>query len=350
MRYITVFIFLIMSHLSAQELKIHTLTLASSWGEQIPFLGTAPHRVASLADTMSNGRLKIKVDFPQKHKAPLGIMDMVKEGLYDIGYTTSVYYKGKDYKLVFFMTIPFGMTTTEQYAWYYYGGGKSLSEKVYAPYGMVAYPGGSVGISMGGWFKKEIRSLADLKGLKIRISGQGGDVMARLGVNAMSTPPGELYMSMETGLLDAVEWIAPAFDMAMGFHKIAPYYYTGWSKPSGEGQYLINKKKLDTLPEDLKLILESAIKITARELLDESNHANAQTWKKIKNEYPSIKVNHFPKDVMNALKVAAHAVEEEQALKDPLYKEILESQRAYITTIRPWTMIGEFDYLKEIAH
>lgn len=348
MRFVLFILFLSSSFVFAEP-KTYTLTLASSWGEQIPILGSAPYKVAKLADEMSAGRLKIKIDLPQKHKAPLGIMDMVKEGLYDIGYTTPVYYKGKDYKLVFFMTIPFGMTTTEQYAWYYYGGGKALSEKVYAPHGLISYPGGSVGMSMGGWFKKEIKALDDLKGLKIRISGQGGDVMARLGVNAMSTPPGELYMAMETGVLDAVEWIAPSFDMAMGFHKVAPYYYTGWSKPSGEGQYLIHKKKFDTLPEDLKRILESAIKITARELLDESNDANAKTWAKMQLEYPHIKINHFPKDVINALKYAAKEVEEEQASKDVLYKEILESQRSYITKIRPWSMMGEVDYMKEIA-
>jgi len=331
------------------DTKVYTLTLASSWGEQIPILGSAPFKVAKLADEMSAGRLKIKIDLPQKHKAPLGIMDMVKEGLYDIGYTTPVYYKGKDYKLVFFMTVPFGMTTNEQYAWYYHGGGKELSQKVYAPHGLLSYPGGSVGMSMGGWFKKEIKSLEDLKGLKIRISGQGGDVIARLGVNAMSTPPGELYIAMETGVLDAVEWIAPVFDMAMGFHKVAPYYYTGWSKPSGEGQYLINKKKLESLPEDLKAILESAIKITARELLDESNDANAKLWAQMQKEYPHIKINHFPKEIMTALKSSAQEVEEEQARKDPLYREILESQRSYIAKIRPWSIIGEFDYLKGVS-
>ena len=343
------FFLFILSNLLNADTKVYTLTLASSWGEQIPMLGSAPYKVAKRAEEMSNGRLKIKVDLPQKHKAPLGIMDMVKEGLYDIGYTTPVYYKGKDYKLVFFMTVPFGMTTTEQYAWYYYGGGRELSQKVYAPHGLLSYPGGSVGMSMGGWFKKEIKSLEDLKGIKIRISGQGGDVMARLGVNALSTPPGELYMAMETGVLDAVEWIAPAFDMAMGFHKVAPYYYTGWSKPSGEGQYLINQKKFDTLPEDLKRILENAIALTARELLDESNDANAKMWAKIQHDYPHIKVNQFPKEVLQALKNAAKEVEEEQAAKDPLYREILDSQRAYIKQIRPWTMMGEVDYLKEIT-
>ena len=342
------FIF-IFSNLLNADTKVYTLNLASSWGEQIPMLGSAPYKVAKRAEEMSNGRLKIKIDLPQKHKAPLDIMDMVKEGLYDIGYTTPVYYKGKDYKLVFFMTVPFGMTTTEQYAWYYYGGGRELSQKVYAPHGLISYPGGSVGISMGGWFKKEIKTIDDLKGIKIRISGQGGDVMSRLGVNALSTPPGELYMAMETGVLDAVEWIAPAFDMAMGFHKVAPYYYTGWSKPSGEGQYLINQKKFDTLPEDLKRILENAIALTARELLDESNDANAKMWAKIQHDYPQIKVNQFPKEVLQALKNAAREVEEEQALKDPLYREILDSQRAYIKQIRPWTMMGEVDYLKEIT-
>ena len=205
-------------------------------------------------------------------------------------------------------------------------------------------------MQMGGWFRKEINSLEDIKGLKIRIPGFAGEIFAKLGCAVTNIAPGELYTALSRGTIDALEWVGPGMDISMGFHKIAPYYYTGWSKPSGEGQYLINQKKLETLPNDLRAILENAIKVTARELLDESNDANAKTWAKMQRDFSHIKINHFPHDVMQALKRSAQMVEEEQAQKDPLYREILESQRAYIAKIRPWSVMGEFDYLKAISH
>ena len=340
--------FLTLVGLLSANTKVYTLTLASSWGEQIPMLGSAPYKVAKRAEEMSNGRLKIKVDLPQKHKAPLGIMDMVKEGLYDIGYTTPVYYKGKDYKLVFFTTVPFGMLISEQYAWYNFGGGKELAAKVYGEHGLTSYPMGTTGMQMGGWFKKEIKSLEDLKGLKFRIPGQGGEVMAKLGVNAMSTPPGELYTALERNTIDAVEWISPVFDFAMGFHKLANYYYTGWQEPASEIQLLANNKKINALPADLKAILEAAVSTIGSKLMEQATHANAEAWANISKEYPNVKVQQFPSDVMAALKKAAREIEDEQAAKDPVFKEILESQRAYLAKVRPWTLMGEYGYLKQL--
>lgn len=333
---------------SAIPEKTYTLTLATTWAEQVPFLGPAPLTLAQTVDKMSNGRLKIKVDSPNKHKAPFGVMDMVKEGQYDLAYTASYYYKGKDYKLVFFTTVPFGMLLSEQYAWYNYGGGKELAAKVYGEHGLISYPMGSTGMQMGGWFKKEIKSLDDLKGLKFRIPGQGGEVMAKLGVNAVNTPPGELYTSLERNTIDAVEWISPVFDFAMGFHKLANYYYTGWQEPASEIQLLANKKKIDALPADLRAILESAIKSVGSQLMDQATHANAEAWANIAKEYPNVKVQQFPADVMAALKKAAREIEDEQAAKDPIFKEILESQRAYLAKVRPWTLMGEYGYLKQL--
>jgi len=329
--------------------KVYTLTLASTWNEQVPFLGTAPTTLAHTVETMSNGRLKIKVDFPNKHKSPFGVMDMVKEGQYDLAYTASYYYKGKDYKLVFFTTVPFGMLISEQYAWYNQGGGKELAAKVYGTHGLISYPMGSTGMQMGGWFKKEIKSLDDLKGLKFRIPGQGGEVMARLGVNAMSTPPGELYTALERNTIDAVEWISPVFDFAMGFHKLANYYYTGWQEPASEIQLLANQKKIEKLPADLRAILEVAIRAVGSQLMDQATNANAEAWANIAKEYPDVQVKQFPPDVMEALKKAAHDIEEEQATKDPVFKEILDSQRAYIAKVRPWTLMGDYAYLKQLG-
>ena len=333
---------------NAADDKVYTLTLATTWAEQVPFLGSAPATLAQTVDQMSNGRLKIKVDSPNKHKAPFGVMDMVKTGQYDLAYTASYYYKGKDYKLVFFTTVPFGMLVSEQYAWYNHGGGKELAAKVYGEHGLTSYPMGTTGIQMGGWFKKEIKSLEDLKGLKFRIPGQGGEVMAKLGVNAMSTPPGELYTALERGTIDAVEWISPVFDFAMGFHKLANYYYTGWQEPASEIQLLANKKKIDTLPADLKAILEVAINHVGTQLMTQATHANANAWENIAKDFPNVKVQQFPADVMAALKKSARDIEEEQAAKDPIFKEILESQRAYLAKVRPWTLIGEYGYLKQL--
>jgi len=352
MRFVLAIFAFMLSFVSAQagnDNKVYTLTLASTWGEQVPFLGTAPTTLAHTVEQMSNGRLKIKVDFPNKHKSPFGVMDMVKADQYDLAYTASYYYKGKDYKLVFFTTVPFGMLISEQYAWYNYGGGKELADKVYGQHGLISYPMGTTGMQMGGWFKKEIKSLADLKGLKFRIPGQGGEVMARLGVNAMSTPPGELYTALERNTIDAVEWISPVFDFAMGFHKLANYYYTGWQEPASEIQLLANKKKIEKLPADLRAILEVAIKAVGTQLMDQATNANAEAWANISKEYPNVQVKQFPPDVMAALKKAARDIEDEQAAKDPVFKEILDSQRAYIAKVRPWTLMGDYGYLKQLG-
>ena len=157
--------------------------------------------------------------------------------------------------------------------------------------------------------------------------------MAKLGVNAMSTPPGELYTALERNTIDAVEWISPVFDFSMGFHKLANYYYTGWQEPASEIQMLANKKKIESLPADLRAILEVAMRAVGSQLIEQSTHANAEAWANIAKDYPNVKVQQFPADVMAALKKAAREIEDEQAAKDPVFKEILDSQRAYIAKV-----------------
>lgn len=190
-------------------------------GANTPILGDAPKNMAKLAAEMSNGRIQIRIDSANKHKAPLGVFDMVKSGQYDLGHSSSYYWKGKVPNTLFFSSMPFGMIATEQYAWFYYGGGMPLMEKVYAPHNLLSFPGGNSDIQMGGWFKKEINSVDDLQGLKMRIPGFAGEVLAKLGAKPTNIAPGELYTSLERGTIDALEWVGPAFDLRMGFHKIA---------------------------------------------------------------------------------------------------------------------------------
>jgi TRAP-type mannitol/chloroaromatic compound transport system substrate-binding protein len=335
---------------NANDNRVYRLKLATSWGVTVPVLGEAPAKLKELVEQMSNGRLQLRVDDPAKHKAGLAVMDLAKTGQYDIGYTASYYYKGKDFKLIFFTTVPFGLLPTEQHAWFEYGGGKELAKKVYDEHGLIHVQGGSTGMQMGGWFKKEINSLEDLQGLKVRIPGMGGEVMSKLGVLAVTVPLGELYTSLEMGNIDAVEWISPVFDMNMGFQKIAKNYYTGWQEPASETQFLINKKSYAKLPKDLQVILEMAMHKVASEILDKAMYQNALAWDKIATEFPDVKVKSFPPEVLKALEKANAEILEEQAAKDPMFKEILESQKAFLSKARAWTKMGDYAYINNTSN
>ena len=325
--------------------KVYRLKLAETWGPNTPILGDATKNMAQLAEEMSNGRLQIRIDSANKHKAPLGIFDMVKSGQYDLGHSSSYYWKGKVPNTLYFSSMPFGMISTEQYAWFYRGGGMELMEKVYAPHNLLSFPGGNSDIQMGGWFKKEINTVDDLKGLKIRIPGFAGEVMAKVGAKPTNIAPGELYTSLERGTIDALEWVGPAFDLRMGFQKIAPYYYTAWHEPGSETQFLVNKKTWDKLPADLQTILETAFRVAAFDMYTQALDANANSWATMSSEYPDIKVRDFPPEVLSAMQTATQELLEELAQKDELASEIIESQKQYLTKVRAWTDISSKAYL-----
>lgn len=308
-------------------------------------LHTAAKRFASNVEKMSGGRIQITVDSPGKHKAPFGIFDLVRSGAYEMGHTASYYYKGKDSAATFFTTVPFGMTPTEMNAWYYYGGGLELLNKVYARHNIVAFPAGNTHIQMGGWFKREIKSLHDLKGLKMRIPGHAGEVVEKSGMKPVSIPPGELYTALERGTIDAVEWVGPANDERMGFQKIAPYYYTGWHEPGAELHLFVNKEKFDNLPEDLKTIIAISAKEASFDMLSESFYRNARTWEKMRKER-NIDIRTFPEDVLNAFKKSNEELLQQVAAKSPLAREIIESQREFLAVAKEWSNITDKDYLE----
>jgi TRAP-type mannitol/chloroaromatic compound transport system substrate-binding protein len=199
---------------------------------------------------------------------------------------------------------------------------------------------------MGGWFQKEINSVDDLKGLKMRIPGIAGEVFAKLGVNVTNIAPGELYTSLDRGTIDALEWVGPAMDIKMGFHKIAPYYYTGWHEPATELQFLINKKAYDKLPKEYQTMLVTAMKAVTADMFIDNFAGSVDAWEQMKTEFPNIKVMTFPKEVMQQMKNASDGLMEEYAAQDPSFKEVLESQQAYTKKARAWTDISEFNYIK----
>jgi TRAP-type mannitol/chloroaromatic compound transport system substrate-binding protein len=333
---------------SARTLEHFTLKLAETWGPNYPIFGEATKRLSAMVDRMSAGRLKITIDSSNKHKAPFGILDMVKAGQYDIGHSASYYWKGKDPNTLYFTSMPFSMTAPEQLAWFYHGGGMELMEKVYRRHGVLSFPGGNTGSQMAGWFRKEIRSLDDLQGLKIRIPGFAGEVLARLGAKPTNIPPGELYTALERNTIDAVEWVGPSLDLRMGFHKIAPYYYTGWHEPGTELQFLVNRGSWDRLPPDLQEVLRVAMRATAYDMYIHAYHESARNWAEMTAQYPDIRVMTFPGPVLDAMRHANEQLLAEHAKADPLAKEIIDSQADYLATAREWTAISDLAYLNSL--
>lgn len=327
--------------------KVYKWKLATTWGPTLsPFID-APTNMAKMVEEMSNGRLQIRVDASNKHKSAFGILDMVKGGQYEMGHSASYYWKGKDINTLPFTTMPFGMTAPEQYAWFYYGGGMELMKKAYAPHHVLSFPGGNTGNQMGGWFRKEIKTVDDLKGLKMRIPGFAGEVMAKLGLTVTNIAPGELYTSLERGTIDALEWVGPGMDIKMGFHKIAPYYYTGWHEPATELQYLVNERAFKKLPADLQEILVTAMRVSAYDMYIQNYDMSATAWEEMKKDFPNIKVKTFPKEVMDAMKKANSELRAEIVKGHPLLKEVFDSQDAYQKKARKWTEMSDYLYLKD---
>jgi TRAP-type mannitol/chloroaromatic compound transport system substrate-binding protein len=322
--------------------------LAMTWSSTLTPFATAPFNLAKMVEEMSGGNFVIRVEGSEKHKAALGILDMTKGGQYEMGHSASYYWKGKDISTVFFCTVPFGMNVDEQNAWFYHGGGMELMQEIYDKFGVLSFPGGNTGVQMGGWFQKEINSLEDLKGLKMRIPGLAGEVFAKLGVNVTNIPSGELYTSLDRGTIDALEWVGPAMDIKMGFHKIAPYYYTGWHEPATELQFLINKKAFEELPPEYQTMLVTAMKAVTADLYTDNFAGSVEAWSQMKKDYPNIVVKTFPPEVLAAMKQAADELYDAYAAEDPFFKKVWESQKEYMEKARTWTQISEYNYINTV--
>ncbi len=348
-KWITLFLAAIFAATPAMAEKTIKWKLAMTWPSTLTPLASPPAKLAQMVSDMTDGNFIIKVDGKEKHKAALGILDMVKGGQYEMGHSASYYWKGKNITTTIFTTVPFGMTAAEQAAWLYYGGGMELMQELYDTFDVYAFPGGNTGVQMGGWFRKEITSLDDLNGLKMRIPGLAGEVFARLGVNVTNIPAGELYTSLDRGTIDALEWVGPGMDIRMGFHKIAPYYYTGWHEPASDMQFLINKRQFDRLPKSYQAALKVAIKAVSADMYAENYADSATAWAKMKEEYPDIKVKSFPPEVLAKMKEETDNVLNAYAEQDPFFKKVLTSQRQFMDKARAWTTISEFYYLQTSA-
>jgi TRAP-type mannitol/chloroaromatic compound transport system substrate-binding protein len=232
------------------------------------------------------------------------------------------------------------MNARQMNAWVYYGGGQKLLDDFYANYNVVSFPGGNTGTQMGGWYRKEIKSLEDVKGLKIRIAGLGGNVFAALGAVPQQIAGGDIYPALEKGTIDAAEWVGPYDDEKLGFYKVAKnYYYPGWWEPGPILHFMVNKKEWDKLPKEYQEAFQAAAYEANVTMTAEYDHKNPIALSKLLQN--GVKLQAFPKDVMEAAYKAAQDLYAEEAAKNPAFKKIYVEWEKYRKTQNAWFSIAE---------
>jgi TRAP-type mannitol/chloroaromatic compound transport system substrate-binding protein len=319
--------------------------MVTTWPKNFPGLGTGANHLAELINEMSAGRIDVKVYGAKELVGALEIFDAVSQGTAEMGHGASYYWKGKSRAAQFFAAVPFGLTAQEMNGWLYHGGGMELWEETYAPFGLVPGAAGNTGVQMGGWFNKEINSVADLEGLKMRMPGLGGEVLRRAGGTPVLLPGGEIFPALQSGAIDATEWVGPYNDMAFGLHKAAKYYYyPGWHEPGTTLECFVNKAALEALPKDLQMIVRSAIKIANQDMLADFTAKNNKALEQLVTQH-GVELRKFPDEVLQKLRLLSDAVVREEADKDPMTKKVYESFVQFRDQATKWHAVSEQAYL-----
>jgi TRAP-type mannitol/chloroaromatic compound transport system substrate-binding protein len=325
---------------SSDSLETFEWKMVTTWPRDFPGLGTGANYLAQIIEEMSGGRLKVKVYGGGELVPPFEVFDAVQRGTAEMGHGGAYYWKGKIPATAFFSGVPFAMTANELNGWYYYGGGMEIYHEVYAPFGIIPFPIGNSGTQMGGWFNKEINSVEDLKGLKMRIPGFGGEVLRRIGGTPVNIPGAELFTALQNGTIDATEWVGPMNDLAFGLFRAAShYYYPGWHEPGTALEATINAEAFAALPTDLQSIVVVACKAANMDMFANFEARNGQALKILVEEH-DVDLRPFPDDVLAELKRVSLEVIEEQAAADEMSGRVWASMKAYMEQVRPWTEIG----------
>jgi len=318
--------------------------MITTWPKNFPGLGFAAENFSRAVEEMSNGRLTVHVYGAGEIVPALEVFDAVSQGVVDAGHGASYYWKGKVPASVFFTSVPFGLNAQEMNGWLHYGGGLELWQEAYAPYNLVPMAGGSTGVQMAGWFNREINSIEDLKGLKMRIPGLAGEVFAAAGGTAVTIPGGELYTSMQTGVIDALEWVGPYNDKSLGFHEVAKYYYyPGWHEPGSILEFIVNKDSLEALPTDLQAIVKYASRAISQDMLDEYTARNNAALESLIEE--GVQLRRLPDDVLLALWQGSQVVMQKLVASDPMAAKVYESYRKFYKGARNYHHISEQAYI-----
>jgi TRAP-type mannitol/chloroaromatic compound transport system substrate-binding protein len=295
---------------------------------------------------MSGGRIEVKVFGAGELVPAFEIFDAVSRGTAEMGHGSAYYWKGKSEAAQFFSTVPFGLTAQEMNGWIYYGGGMELWTELYAKFGLIPAPAGNTGVQMGGWFNKEINSVEDLKGLKMRIPGLGGEVLARAGGTPVNLPGGELFTALQNGTIDATEWVGPYNDLAFGLYKAAKYYYyPGWHEPGTILEAMVNKQAFDTLPADLQSIVRNACKVVNQDMLAEYTARNPVALQTLVTKH-NVELRRFPDDVVLKLRALSDEVVADIAQKDEFSSKVYSSYKKFLSQSKEWSDLAELTYLQ----
>jgi len=320
--------------------------MVTAWPKNFPGLGTGAEFLANTITQMSGGRLTVKVYGSGELVPAFEVFDAVSSGTAQMGHSAAYYWKGKVPEAQYFGAVPFGMNADEMNAWLYHGGGLELWHKTYQPHGLIPFPAGQSGVQMGGWFNKEINSKDDIKGLVMRMPGLGGEVLSRAGGTPQSIPGAELFTALQTGTIDATEWVGPYNDLAFGLYQAAQYYYyPGWHEPTACIEAMINEAAYQSLPEDLQQVVQYAAMAANQNMLSEYIANNQRALETLKNEH-QVQLRQFPTEVLGEFKAYAEQVLNDLSQQSALAAEIHQSYRQFAQQTEAWLRVSELAYLQ----
>jgi TRAP-type mannitol/chloroaromatic compound transport system substrate-binding protein len=313
---------------------------ASSFPKSLDTIYGGGETIAKRVAAITGGKFQIRVFGAGEIVPAFGTVDAVQQGTVECTHTASYYFVGKNKTFAFDTTLPFGMNQRQQNAWIYYGGGLELVREFFREFNIISFPAGNTGCQMGGWFRKEVKAVKDLKGIKMRIAGLGGEVMARLGAVPQQLPGGDIYPALERGTIDAAEWVGPYDDEKLGFYKIAPhYYYPGWWEANSMYSLFVNTKEWEKLPKEYQAAIEAACYEANTDMMAKYDFQNPQALLRlVKN---GVKLHTYSPEIMKAAHKAAFELYEEEAAKNPSWKKIYEPWKKFRQDEFLWHRVAE---------
>jgi len=314
--------------------------MVTSWPKRLPGPGMSAERVAERIGALSGGRLEITVSAAGEVVPAFEVLDAVGSGVAEMGHTASFYWQGKEPAAAFFTTVPFGLTPNEHVAWIDAGGGQALWGELYAPFGVMPFMAGNTGVCMGGWFRREIKSRDDVRGLKLRSLGLGGEVYRRLGAIPQTTSPGEILLALQSGVIDGAEFVGPGSDIALGLYRFAPFYYgPGFNKPNGTGECIVSLKAWETLDDEMKAIVAHACAAEASFALAEMERLNIEALATLTTR-DNAQLRTFPPDLVAAARVQASDVLGELAARSDKARKVHDSYVGFRDRVSAWSRIS----------
>ncbi|MFO1098912.1 MAG: TRAP transporter substrate-binding protein [Xanthobacteraceae bacterium] len=314
--------------------------MVTSWPKRLPGPGMSAERIAERIAALSGGRLQITVHAAGDVVPAFEVLDAVGGGVAEMGHTAAFYWQGKQPAAAFFTTVPFGLTPVEHVAWVDAGGGQGLWDELYASFGVKPFMGGNTGVCMGGWFRQDLNGLADLKGLKVRSLGLGGEVYRRLGATPQTTSPAEILTSLQSGVLDGAEFVGPGTDIALGLYRVAPLYYgPGFNKPNGTGECIVALPAWSGLDSELKAIIAHACAAEAAFALAEMERLNAEALAALVERH-NVRLKTFSADIVTAARGQAAGILAEVGRRSEMARKVHESYAAFQSRIAHWSRIS----------